>query len=126
MSSFENLIFRLKENFEFFLSSIAGHISIHSGLIILKFFVNDIELGKFALANRIALILRMIPVFIIQSVLQNAIKVNSQNTSSINDYLNYYFFRGLIGTLVIALFFLIFSKCIFALLLPESSFKDFS
>ena len=119
LSSFENLIFRLKENFEFFLSSIAGHISIHSGLIILKFFVNDIELGKFALANRIALILRMIPVFIIQSVLQNAIKVNSQNTSSINDYLNYYFFRGLIGTLVIALFFLIFSKWIIILFAGE-------
>ena len=90
----EKLIFRLKEIFQFFFSSIAGHLSIHSSLIILKLFVDNNELGKFALANRIAMILRMIPVFIVQSVLQNATLLNKQNQQSLNGYLNYYFFRG--------------------------------
>ena len=115
LSSFKNLIFRLKENFEFFLSSIAGHISTYSGLIILKLFVNDIELGKFALANRIALIVRMIPVFIAQSVLQKATLIKRDNQRFLNDYLNYYFFRGLIGSFIIGLFFLVFSKWIIIL-----------
>lgn len=115
----EKLIFRLKENFQFFFSSIAGHLSIHSSLIILKLFVDNNELGKFALANRIAMILRMIPVFIVQSVLQNATLLNKQNQQSLNGYLNYYFFRGLIGTFLIGLFFLIFSKWIIILFAGE-------
>ena len=115
----EKLIFRLKENFQFFFSSIAGHLSIHSSLIILKLFVDDNELGKFALANRIAIILRMIPVFIVQSVLQNATLLNKKNQHSLDDYLNYYFFRGLIGTFIIGLFFLIFSKWIIILFAGE-------
>lgn len=104
--------FRLQENFQFFLSSVAGHISIHSGLIILKLFVNDSELGKFALANKIAFLLRMIPVFIIQSVLQNASIINQNNPLALKKYLNYYFKRGLILTFVIGLFFTVFSKWI--------------
>ena len=104
--------FRLQENFQFFLSSVAGHISIHSGLIILKLFVNDSELGKFALANKIAFLLRMIPVFIIQSVLQNASIINQNNPLALKKYLNYYFKRGLILTFVIGLFFTLFSKWI--------------
>ena len=104
--------FRLQENFQFFLSSVAGHISIHSGLIILKLFVNDSELGKFALANKIAFLLRMIPVFIVQSVLQNASIINQNNPLALKKYLNYYFKRGLILTFVIGLFFTVFSKWI--------------
>ena len=115
----EKLIFRLKENFQFFFSSIAGHLSIHSSLIILKLFVDNNELGKFALANRIAMILRMIPVFIVQSVLQNATLLNKQNQQYLNGYLNYYFFRGLIGTFLTGLFFLIFSKWIIILFAGE-------
>ena len=115
----EKLIFRLKENFLFFFSSIAGHLSIHSSLIILKLFVDNNELGKFALANRIAMILRMIPVFIVQSILQNATLLNKKNQQSLNGYLNYYFFRGLMGTFLIGLFFLIFSKWIVILFAGE-------
>jgi O-antigen/teichoic acid export membrane protein len=111
-SSFEKLIYRLKENFEFFFSSIAGHISINSGLIILKLFVDNIELGKFALANRIALLLRMIPVFIIQSVLQNATVISKKNNSDLKEHLNYYYWWGLVITFIIGLFFLVFSKWI--------------
>ena len=111
-SSFEKLMYRLKENFEFFFSSLAGHISINSGLIILKLFVDNFELGKFALANRIALLLRMVPVFIVQSVLQNATLISRENNSGLHEYLNYYYRWGLVITFIIGLFFLIFSKWI--------------
>ena len=118
-SSFEKLIYRLKENFEFFFSSIAGHISINSGLIILKLFVDNFELGKFALANRIALLLRMVPVFIVQSVLQNATLISRENNSGLHKYLNYYFSLGLLITFIIGLFFLIFSKWIIIIFAGE-------
>ena len=118
-SSFEKLIYRLKGNFEFFFSSIAGHISIHSGLIILKLFVDNFELGKFALANRIALLLRMFPVFIVQSVLQNATLISRENNSGLKEYLNYYYWRGLVITFIIGLFFLIFSKWIIIIFAGE-------
>ena len=108
----DKIKFRLKENFQFFMSSVAGHISIHSGIIILKLFVNNSELGRFALANRIAFLLRMIPVFIIQSVLQNASIISQNNPLALNKYLNYYFKRGLILTFITGLFFTIFSKWI--------------
>lgn len=108
----DKITFRLKENFQFFMSSVAGHISIHSGIIILKLFVNNSELGKFALANKIAFLLRMIPVFIVQSVLQNTSIINQNNPLNLNKYLNYYFKRGLILTFITGLFFTIFSKWI--------------
>ena len=108
----DKITFRLKENFQFFMSSVAGHISIHSGIIILKLFVNNSELGKFALANKIAFLLRMIPVFIVQSVLQNASIINQNNPLALKKYLNYYLKRGLILTFITGLFFTIFSKWI--------------
>jgi O-antigen/teichoic acid export membrane protein len=111
-SRFDKIIYRLKENFEFFFSSIAGHISIHSSLIILKLFVDNIELGKFALANKIAVLLRMIPVFIFQSVLQNAAYINKENKIDLKNYLNYYYILGLIFTFIIGIFFTVFSEWI--------------
>ena len=89
------------------------------GLIILKLFTDNNELGKFALANRVALLIRMIPVFIIQSVLQNASVINKNNNSNLNKYLNYYYSRGLFVTFIIGLFFTLFSKWIIILFSGE-------
>jgi len=118
-SNLKKITNRIKENFQFFFSSIAGHISIHSGLIILKLFTDNNELGKFALANRVALLLRMIPVFIVQSVLQNASVINKNNSSDLKKYLNYYYSRGLFVTFIIGLFFALFSKWIIILFSGE-------
>ena len=103
---------RLHENFKFFMSSVAGHISIHSTLVILKLFTNNSELGKFALANKVAFLLRMIPVFIIQSVLQNATIINKNDNLNLNKYLNYYFKRGLVLTFGVGVLCTLFSKWI--------------
>jgi O-antigen/teichoic acid export membrane protein len=103
---------RLHENFKFFMSSVAGHISIHSTLVILKLFTNNSELGKFALANKVAFLLRMIPVFIIQSVLQNATIINKNDNLNLNKYLNYYFKRGLVLTFGVGVLCTLFSRWI--------------
>jgi PST family polysaccharide transporter len=101
------------------MSSVAGHVSIHSALVILKLFVNDSELGKFALANRVAFLLRMIPVFIIQSVLQNATVINKNDNPNLNKYLNYYFKRGLVLTFSLGFLCTLFSKWIILLFSGE-------
>ena len=118
-SGLNQIKFRLNENFKFFMSSVAGHISIHSSLVIIKFFVNDSELGKFALANKVAFLLRMIPVFIIQSVLQNASVISKNDNSNLNKYLNYYYKRGLVLTFSIGVLCTLFSKWIILLFSGE-------
>ena len=118
-SDLNQIKFRLHENFQFFMSSVAGHVSIHSALVILKLFVNDSELGKFALANRVAFLLRMIPVFIIQSVLQNATAINKNDNPNLNKYLNYYFKRGLVLTFSLGVLCTLFSKWIILLFSGE-------
>lgn len=115
ISNINTLIQKLKENLEFFLSSVAGHISLYSGLILLKFFVDNKELGKFALSNRIVFFLRMIPVFIVQSTLQNATLVLKKNKHDLNNHLNYYYYRGIALTFLISLAFSLFSNSIIVL-----------
>ena len=115
----ENLRFRIKENFKFFLSSFAGHISIHSGIIILSLFSNNSELGKFALAHRVAILLRMIPIFIIQSALQKASLINENKKSFLDKYLNYYYYRGLVLTFFVAIATSLSSKWIIIFLSGE-------
>ena len=71
--SIHNIKKRFVENFQFFISSIAGHVSIHGGLIILANFVNNSVLGEFALAQKIALLMRMVPVFFYSSYLAKSV-----------------------------------------------------
>ena len=107
------------ENFDFFFSSIAGHISIHGGIIILSNFIDNIELGKFALAQRIGMLLRMIPIFITQAVLQNASVINQNRKSYLNDYLNKFYLKGLLFTFVIGILVTVTSKWIIIFLSGE-------
>ena len=113
------IIYRIKENFDFFFSSIAGHISIHGGIIILSNFIDNIELGKFALAQRIGMLLRMIPIFITQAVLQNASVIHQNRKSYLNDYLNKFYLKGLLFTFVIGIVVTVTSKWIIIFLSGE-------
>ena len=115
----DKIIYRIKENFDFFFSSIAGHISIHGGIIILSNFIDNIELGKFALAQRIGMLLRMIPIFITQAVLQNASVINQNRKSYLNDYLNKFYLKGLLFTFVIGILVTVTSKWIIIFLSGE-------
>ena len=103
---------RINENFYFTLSSLSGYLSLNSALIIMSVFVNNSELGKFSLAQKVGLLLRMIPVFITQSILQEATRrfINDKNNFKI--FLNRIFKNSLLFTFSLATLVTLFSKWI--------------
>ena len=103
---------RVNENFYFTLSSLSGYLSVNSSLIIMSFFVSNSELGKFSLAQKVGLLLRMIPVFITQSILQEATRkfINDKNNFKI--FLNKTFKNSLLFTFSLAILVTLFSKWI--------------
>ena len=109
--NYRNFTKRLSENLFFALSSLASYISISSSLIILSFFVQFNELGKFSLAQKIGILLRMIPVFITQSILQVAAK-RKNNIVEFKTLLKRSYFFGLISTFSIGLIITVCSKWI--------------
>ena len=117
--SIVKLINNLKENFKFFLSTTYTHFTLNSGLIILNFFVTNKELGRFTLAFKIAFLLRMIPVFFVQSGLQNASSLNRKSEEKFNNYILKYFKIGLLSTFVIAIITNFFSDYIIYLFANE-------
>ena len=117
--SIVKLINNLKENFKFFLSTTYTHFTLNSGLIILNFFVTNKELGRFTLAFKIAFLLRMIPVFFVQSGLQNASSLNRKSEEKFNNYILKYFKIGLLSTFVIAIITNLFSDYIIYLFANE-------
>ena len=114
--SIHNIKKRFVENFQFFISSIAGHVSIHGGLIILANFVNNSILGEFALAQKIALLMRMVPVFFTQAILQKASILFKSDRAEFKRYVNLIFIIGLSITFAMGLIAIIFSKWIIFLL----------
>lgn len=114
--SIHNIKKRFVENFQFFISSIAGHVSIHGGLIILSNFVNNSVLGEFALAQKIALLMRMVPVFFTQAILQKASILFKSDKAEFKRYVNLIFIIGLSITFAMGLIAVIFSKWIIFLL----------
>ncbi len=106
------ILFRIKENFHYFLSSIGGHIHIHGGLIILGFFAGNSVLGKYALAQKIAFLLRMIPVFFTQAILQKAVKHQAKTTNTSSKEINHLYYIGLSLTLLMGILVALFAKWI--------------
>ena len=115
-SRVNNIKKRLIENFHFFISTIAGHVSIHGGLIILANFVNNTVLGEFALAEKVALLMRMVPVFFTQAILQKATIFFEKDQTQFNSYVNKIFIIGLSITFGMGLTAIILSKWIIFLL----------
>ena len=110
--SLKKIIFNLKQNFQFFLSSTSTHFTLNSALIVLSFFATNKELGRFTLAYKVAFLLRMLPVFFIQSVLQQASIFNLKSKDEYKKYISKYFKLGLITTILIAIVTFIFSDTI--------------
>lgn len=117
--SIKKILNNLKQNFQFFLSSTSTHFTLNSALIILSFFVTNKELGRFSLAYKVAFILRMIPVFFIQSVLQQATTIRNKSKEEFHKFLSRYFQLGLIITLIIAIATYIFSDYIIEIFADE-------
>lgn len=84
----KNLVVRIKDNFEFMLSSVWGYISVNSGIIILTGFVSNVELGNFAVAQKVGFFLRMFPVMVTQSILQKSAILYKKSEEDLVSYLN--------------------------------------
>lgn len=110
---------RINENFFFTLSSLSGYLSINSALIILYYFVSNAELGKFSLAQKIGLLLRMIPVFITQSILQEASRKYISDKDNFNKFLNSIYINSLLFTFFLAILITLLSKWIIYFLSGE-------
>jgi len=115
----KQFIKRINDNFYFTLSSLSGYLSINSALIILYFFVSNAELGKFSLAQKVGLLLRMIPVFITQSILQEATRKYISNKDNFNNFLNKTYKISLLFTLSLAILITLLSKWIIFFLSGE-------
>ena len=114
-----NLKNRINENFVLFLSSSSTHLTLNSALIILSFFINHKELGRFTLAYKIAFLIRMIPVFFIQSGLQKASNLFKKSKSDFNKYISKYFNYGLLFTFFLALLMIFFADFIIQIFANE-------
>lgn len=95
--------FWFRENFQFFSSSVASYLSINGGFILLKSFVSESELGFFALAQRVAILLRMVPIFLSQSILQMATRLYHSDEKEFEQYVNRAYKNGVALTLAIAI-----------------------
>src|SRR5690606_37587314 len=65
-----------KDNFPLFLSGVASYLSVSGGLIILSFFASVTVLGMFSMAEKITMVIRMVPTLITQAVYPNASKLS--------------------------------------------------
>ena len=117
--SLKKIIINLKENLHLFLSSTSTHFTVNGALIILNLFVSNQELGRFSLAYKVAFILRMIPVFFIQSILQYATKIKDKSKDEFHKFLSNYFKFGLLTTLIIAIITCFFSDFIIEIFADE-------
>src|SRR5690554_1955855 len=102
------LLLSWKENFPLFLSGMASYVSVSGGLIILSFFASATVLGMFSMAEKITMVLRMVPTLITQAVYPNASKLFSTDPLQFYAFLRKIYvgaiFLSLITTVVVFLF----------------------
>lgn len=109
---FTNLIIKIKTNFKFFLSTLSEHFTLNSALIIVSFFVTNKELGKFTLSYKVAFLLRLIPIFFLQSALQKAIYLKSENKINYNKFIKKNYYLGLVLTFFTSIITIVLSDLI--------------
>lgn len=68
----------LKDNILLFFSNLASHISISGGLIILSFYSNAESLGMYSLAERIMMVVRILPALIMHAIFPKASKLYNE------------------------------------------------
>jgi len=110
-SRINNLKSQLKENFDYFVSTIGSYIMFNGGIIIVSNYIDDSELGQFSLSQKIGLQLRMIPIFFVQSILQKVSILNDKN-ENINSYINKIYHLGIYSTIFVFIFIVFSSKWI--------------
>lgn len=109
----------LKENFSLFASGLAGHVSVHGGLVILSFFAEAALLGMYSLAERIAMVLRMVPTLLTQAVYPNASKLFQTDLDAFYNFTGKFYRASLAVSLMITLLVLLLAPQIIWLLSNE-------
>lgn len=74
-TEFAKIMRSWKSNLYLFLSSMASHISVSGGLVVLSFFASAETLGMYSLAERVSMVLRLFPSLAISAVFPNASKL---------------------------------------------------
>ncbi|QDH78386.1 oligosaccharide flippase family protein [Echinicola soli] len=74
-SNWRSIISSLKDNIYLFLSAFANHIAVNGGIVVLSFFASAEMLGMYSLAERVSLVLRIVPALIAQAIYPNAAKL---------------------------------------------------
>lgn len=114
----------LRDNFYLFLSSIAGYVSINSGIIILSFFASAYMLGAYSLAERVVRVLRIIPTIVIQAIYPKASRLYMTNKEAFYTFLRRAYLYALLLCLGVSLLAFLFAPIIVDLLagerIPES------
>ncbi|MEQ8684148.1 MAG: oligosaccharide flippase family protein [Imperialibacter sp.] len=109
----------LKDNFYLFLSSIAGYVSINSGIIILSFFVTDYMLGAYSLADRVVRVLRIVPTIVIQAIYPKASRLYMKDRQSFYAFLRKAYVLALAVCFFVSLAAFLFAPIIVELLARE-------
>lgn len=106
--SWERIYKGLKDNTYLFLSAFANHISVNGGIVILSFFEPAKTLGMYSLAERVSLVLRIVPALIAQAVYPNAAKLYAEDHARFFAFMRkvYVFTLGFCSILVLGVYFL--------------------
>lgn len=123
LPKWKELFLSWKENFSLFLSGIASHISVHGGLILLSFFASASVLGMYSMAEKISMVLRMIPTLIIQAVYPNASKLYQLDLGLFYGFMKKIFWLAFGISLSITILVLIFAPQIIWLI-SKNNFED--
>lgn len=113
----------LKDNILLFFSNIASHISVNGGLIILSFFATAETLGMFSLAEKITMVLRMLPALVIQAIFPHASKQYEKNRKDFLKFLKRAYLNGLFLGLCLSVF-TYFSAPLIVGVLAKSRLED--
>ncbi len=110
---------RLVDNYKFFSYSIGAYIQLTGGFILLGNFVSNEELGRYSVAQRVAVLLRTIPALMAQSILQNASRLFRDDRLAFEKYLKRVFKNGLLITLGTGIVFFISAPWVVRVLAGE-------
>ncbi|MEQ8533525.1 MAG: oligosaccharide flippase family protein [Imperialibacter sp.] len=116
---FHEIWVSLTDNFYLFLSSIAGYVSINSGIIILSFFVTDYMLGAYSLADRVIRVLRIVPTIVIQAIYPRASRLYITDKQAFNSFLRKSYLLALVVCFLVSIVAFLFAPIIVEVLASE-------
>lgn len=106
---FHRVVVTLKKGLYFFLSSlfIVGYSSLN--IVFLNFFISGKEIGYYAVAEKIILIFKLLPVLVFQAVYPYSCKLKSKSELQLAIFINKLFWVLLVFFLIVVIFINVFA-----------------